>query len=153
ENHFSVLANQPEVDPSRVEPYLQGFAYWSKPDGGTELCMVVGAKLEPDSLGRIKELTPDLCAKVSQPMGVVVDESDLGRLGVNGVGDTAEIIGRRVRIVGLTKGLKSLAGPYVMCTIETARTLLRLTQDQVTYVLARCEDRSKAADVVARMKA
>lgn len=153
ESQIALLANQPEIDPSQVESYLQGFAYWSKPDGGNELCMVVGSKLERESLGRINELTPELCAKLSQPMSVVVDESDLGRLGVNGVDDTAEIVGRRVRIVGITKGLKSLAGPYVMCNTDTARALLRLFPDQITYVLARCHDRSKAQAVVERMRA
>src|SRR6185436_9920286 len=27
----------------RAEPYLQGFAYWAKPTGGRELCMVIGS--------------------------------------------------------------------------------------------------------------
>src|SRR5579884_220286 len=38
EGYLARLACQPEVD--RTEVYLQGFAYWSKPNGGTELCMV-----------------------------------------------------------------------------------------------------------------
>jgi putative ABC transport system permease protein len=152
EDTFAVLANQPEIDPSQVEVYLQGFSYWAKPDGGRELCMVVASKLEPDSLGRVKELSPELCARLSQPMSVVVDESDLGRLGVTGVGDTGEVVGRRVKIVGTTRGLKSLAGPYVFCNIETGRLLLHLNSTQITYVLARCYDRSHAPVVVERLK-
>src|SRR6266851_2149998 len=31
----NILASQPGV--TRTETYVQGFAYWSKPDGGTEL--------------------------------------------------------------------------------------------------------------------
>lgn len=150
-DYQAYLANQPEV--VRSETYLQGFAYWAKPGGGKELCMVIGSMLEPDSLGRVKELTPDLCEKLTQTGGIVVDESDLNRLGVQGIGDTAEVSGRRVKVVGLTRGLKSLAGPYVFCSRETACPLLHLTRDQVTYVLARCKSKQDARAVVDRMHA
>src|SRR5712671_5483657 len=36
EGYAGRLAAQPEVE--RVEVYLQGFAYWSKKSGGSELC-------------------------------------------------------------------------------------------------------------------
>src|SRR4051812_41236360 len=111
EGYASKLAAQPEIE--RVEIYLQGFAYWAKQDGGSELCMVVGSRMGPDSLGAINKLTPELRQKLSEPGAVVIDESDMGRLGVTKVGDTAEVSGHQVRVVGLTKGVKSLAGPYV----------------------------------------
>jgi putative ABC transport system permease protein len=83
----------------------------------------------------------------------VVDESDLTRLGVTGLGDTAEVAHQRVRIVGTTKGLKSLAGPYVFCSLSTARRLLPRTEpDQITYALAKCKDTADAEKVVARMR-
>src|SRR4051812_43405967 len=144
------LQAQPEV--AHTEIYLQGFAYWSKPDGGTELCMVIGSRLEEDSLGAVKELSPELRARLTQPEAIVVDESDLGRLGIKGVGDTAEVSGVKVRVVGLTRGLKSLAGPYVFCSVNTARPMLRLQQDQITYVLARCHNRADAEKVARRMR-
>src|SRR5262249_23001462 len=88
----------------------------------------------------------------TQTGGIVVDESDLDRLGVKGVGDTAEVSGRRVRVVGLTRGLKSLAGPYVFCSRETATPLLHLAREQVTYVLARCHSQQEARAVVDRLR-
>jgi len=45
EGYLARLAAQPEGE--HCEIFLQGFAYWSKPDGGTELCMVIGSRLEP----------------------------------------------------------------------------------------------------------
>ncbi len=152
DSHLSLLANQPEVDPLQVEPYAQGFAYWTKPNGSTELSMVVGARLDRGSLGRIDALSDELCARLSEPMSVVVDVSDLNRLGVKGVGDTAEVIGHRVKIVGLTTGVKSLAGPYVFCNLDTARALLRQFPDQMSYGLARCHDPAQAQQVVQRLK-
>jgi putative ABC transport system permease protein len=146
----SRLANQPEV--THTEIYLQGFAYWAKPDGGAELCVVIGSCLDPGALGRVKELTAELCDRLTQPGAIVVDESDLARLGIHGIGDTAEISGQRVRVVGLTHGLKSLAGPYVFCSRGTARPLIRLNPDQTTYVLARCHSKAEAQTVVDRMR-
>ena len=43
ESYLSRLACQPEV--AQCEVYLQGFSYWAKPAGGTELCMVIGSRL------------------------------------------------------------------------------------------------------------
>ena len=154
EGLFARLQDQPEVE--RTEFYLQGFSYWSKPHGGRELCMLIGSNLGEHALGRVDELDPDLRSKLSEPGSVVVDESDLERLGVKGVGDTAEISGpggaRMVRVVGLTHGLKSLAGPYVFCSHATAHEHLSVAEDQTTYVLAKCKNPADAPAVVARLK-
>jgi putative ABC transport system permease protein len=76
----------------------------------------------------------------------------LGRLGIHGVGDVAEITNQRVRVVGLVRGLRSLSGPYVFCSVPTARGLLRMTPDQTTYVLARCRDSEAAPQAVERLR-
>jgi putative ABC transport system permease protein len=150
ENYLARLASQPEV--AQCEVYLQGFSYWSKPTGGTELCMVIGSRMGDGALGHVKELTPEMRAKLTEPGAIVVDESDLNRLGIQGVGDIAEVTGRRVRVVGLTRGLKSLAGPYVFCSLNTAKPLLRSLPDQTTYVLARCQNKAEAPAVVERIR-
>ena len=149
ENLFR-LQGQPEVE--RAEIYLQGFSYWSKPGGGRELCMVIGSRLEDDALGRVKELTPELRSKLTIPGNIVIDRSDMERLGVSEVGQTAEVIGSRVRVVGVTKGIRSLAGPYVFCSVSTAQHLLRHSSDQTTYVLARCKNPADAPKVVDRIR-
>ena len=124
ESYFTRLESQPGV--TRTEIFLQGFSYWSKPDGGTELCMIIGSSLDDHALGAVPELTPAMRDLLSEPDAVIVDESDIDRLGIKGVGDTAEISGYYSKVVGLTKGLKSLAGPYVFCSRYTAWKRLRL---------------------------
>ncbi len=150
-SYVARLARQPEV--VQAEPYLQGFSYWSKPVGGRELCMVIGSRLGPDSLGTVNELGAETRARLAEPGTIVVDASDLDRLGIEGVGATAEISSHRVRVVGLTKGLKSLAGPYVFCSMATARELMGrgVQPDQITYVLAKCKSPQDAERVAARM--
>jgi putative ABC transport system permease protein len=146
------VAMQPEV--ARAEIYVQGFAYWSKPHGGNELCMVIGSRLGDDHLGTVDLLTAEHCARLTEYGSIVVDESELGRLGVHGVGDVAEISGHRARVVGLTHGVKSLAGPYVFCSVYTARDFLRLRgTEMTTYVLARCHDPAQAPALVERLRA
>ena len=147
------VAAQPEIE--QCEVYLQGFAYWArKNDGATELCMVVGARLAEDSLGAVEPLRadPNKMAMLTEPGTIIIDESDKARLGVEKIGDMAEISGVRVRVVEFTKGVKSLAGPYVFCSITTARPLLRLLPDQITYVLGKCKNPEDTPKVVARLR-
>jgi putative ABC transport system permease protein len=150
EGYIARMAAQPEIE--RCEVYLQGFAYWSKRDGATELCLVIGSRLADDSLGGIDMLSGELRDKLTEPGTIVVDESDRVRLGVSQINDTAEVSGLRVRVVGFTKGLKSLAGPYVFCSVATARPLLRLLPEQVTYVLGKCKKPEDARTVANRLR-
>jgi len=109
--------------------------------------------LEDDSLGAVSALTPDLREKLTEPNSVVIDEGELSRLGLAyGVGEYGEILGRRVRVVGLIRGYKSLAGPYVFCSLSTARPLIRMQAEQTTYLLAKCHDPAQAPAVVERLK-
>jgi putative ABC transport system permease protein len=150
EGYLGRMAAQPEIE--RCEVYLQGFAYWSKRDGSTELCMVIGSRLGEDSLGAVDRLTPEHRALLTEPGTIVVDESDKGRLGIEKIGDTAEVSNVRVRVVGFTRGLKSLAGPYVFCSVNTSRPLLRLLPDQVTFVLGKCRNPADAPKVARRLR-
>jgi putative ABC transport system permease protein len=144
----------PEVE--RTEVFVEGFTYWTKPDGGSELCVIIGSRLEGNPLGAVDRLTPELRAKLTEPGAIVIDKSEFSRLGVKIVGDTAETAGRpignRVRIVGTVEGLKSLAGPYIFCSIDTARRLLGLTSDQTTYILIKCRQPEDAPKVVAHLR-
>lgn len=150
-SYIARLRSQPEV--VQAEEYLQGFAYWSKPDGGgRELCMVIGCRLTEGSLGAVKELSPEMRARLTEPGAIIIDHSDKGRLAISDIGDTAEVSGNRVRVVDFTTGVKSLAGPYVFTSLSTAKRLLpSQTGGQATYILARCHNEEEAARVVERM--
>ncbi len=140
----------PEVE--HTEPYVEGFAYWDKPTGGMELVLVIGTRLGPDSIGAIKQLTPEHRTKLSEPNAVIIDDGEFERLGIQKVGDVAEILGRRVRVVDTVSGLRSLACPYLFCSLDTSRTLLRPPPGQCTFILAKCYDKKDAAKVVAKLK-
>jgi putative ABC transport system permease protein len=151
ERDVTRLASQPEVE--QAEVYLQKHDLWVRPDGSIELCLVVGARLDEQSLGAVRELTPDLRLSLQENGAVVVDESDLKRLGIHGVGDVAEISGHRARVVGLTHGFRSPAGAHVFCSMETARQLTDFRPNQISYALGRCRDPEDAPAVVERLRA
>lgn len=140
----------PEVE--RTEPYMEGFAYWKKPTGGTELVLIIGTRLGPDAIGAIKQLTPYHRTLLSEPNSVVIDDGEFGRLGISKVGDTAEILGKRVRVVATVTGFRSLAGPYLFCSLDTSRNFLRPPAEQCTFILAKCHNKEDSAKVVARLK-
>ena len=117
-----------------------------------ELCLIIGTRMAPGSLGPVKQLTEEQRGLLSEPMSVVIDEGEFNRLGITKIGDHAEVVKKRVRVVGTVQGLKSLAGPYLFCSIETARALLPPTPDQVTFILAKCKDKADAPKVVERLK-
>ena len=88
---------------------------------------------------------------MSEPFTIAMDESDLKRMKLEGVGDRAKINGHEVRLVGVVDGLRSLAAPWVFCSLHTARQILgpMLPPDHVKYLLARCDSPERARQVAA----
>ncbi len=149
----SRVASQPGVE--RTEPFLFSFGYWHKPTGGSEVCTVVGSQLGENALGALADLTPQMRARLSEPGAVVVDAAELDRLGIHGVGDAAEVYGHRVFVVGLLHGFKSVSGPFVFCSLRTARMILPLFQEKpndTMYFLARCRDSAAAQELIERLR-
>jgi putative ABC transport system permease protein len=69
-----------------------------------------------------------------------VDELFLPVLGVRGVGDEVELLGRRAIVGGVSEEVRTFtATPFVFTSIKSARKYVRrYAGDEVTYVLARC---------------
>lgn len=150
------LSANPEVE--RAETAVLGFSLWTrfKSDFSatvSEVCTIVGTRLHTDSLAAVEAVrsNPQLLARLSEPQTVAVDESEVGRLGIRGADEYAEILGVRVRVVGLVKGYKSLGGPYVFCSVDTAKLLLKYQTDEVTYLVAKCRTPDDAEVVAKRM--
>jgi putative ABC transport system permease protein len=165
------LARQPEFD--RVEVSVLEFSNWTRPfdqvarwkqrrglanRGGTasgaEACTVVGTRLDDGAIGAVRELRdlPDLRARLQEPGAIVVDESEKERLGLDRIGDVALVNGHRVRLAGWVKGVKAIGGPFVFCSLDTARSIVRLPSDQATFLLGRCRRPEDAAAVAARLR-
>jgi len=149
------LMLDPEI--TVIEPYMYGFDYYHKKGGGAIVCVIIGTRMETESLGPVVGLTPELRDRLAEPMTIVVDESELGRLALTkGVGEMAEISGQRVRVVGLVSGYKSIGGPFVFCSMHTARAVQSMFRvpnnaSKVSYLVAGCRNPEKAAETAVRL--
>ena len=81
------VLNMPEI--KMCGALYARFRLLERPDGGFELCMVIGSRLGKDAFGALDVLTPDLRVKLTEPGTIVIDETELDRLGVKGIGDVA----------------------------------------------------------------
>jgi putative ABC transport system permease protein len=120
-----------------VEPLVAAFNEWRKPDGGATLAVVVGTDLPEGGL-RPWNMVEGEPRDLFQPDAVIVDRTYLDNLGVKGAGDTAQIESSRVRIVGLTEGIRSFTtAPYVFMPLSRARSVLGLSGNQTTFLLVK----------------
>lgn len=134
----------------QVEPFLWGSGEWRTARRGMVNVYVVGVDAAPSAMALSDALAPELRSAIAAPGAVVVDEADLHKLQV-AVGDVAEINGRRVIVVGATRGLRGLGGVNVICSLATARRLDPAAgpNGKVAYLLARLDDPSQASAVAA----
>ena len=120
-----------------VEPLIAAFNEWRKPDGGATLSVVVGTDMPEGGLKPWNMIEGE-ARDLFQPDGVIVDSTYLANLGVKGVGDTAQIDSSRVRIIGLTEGIRSFTtAPYVFMPLSRARSVLGLSGNQTTFLLVK----------------
>jgi putative ABC transport system permease protein len=135
----------------KAEEFIQNFTHWRTRGGESELVILLGCGLADDSIGPTRRLTAEQKALLTEPGSVILDRRDAKRVGVKSVGDEGEILGQRVRCVGFVDDMGSLSGPYVLCSIPTARNVLKFRDDQTTYLLARFVDRGSAVAAAARL--
>jgi len=118
-------------------PVVIGFADWRLPNGGTTPVFIIGSDLRSGGLlpwdlveGRIEAL--------SIPRAVAVDRSYFDRLGISGMGATAEIRQQLVRVTAVTNGIRSFTTtPYVFMDINRARAHTGVAADKASYFLIR----------------
>jgi putative ABC transport system permease protein len=149
------LAEQPEI--VRTETYLFGEGSWHKPgESSAELCFLIGMRLDDDSLGALRALPRDVRARLMEPGTVAVDAWELSHLGLRqGNGETAEVNGQRVTVVGTVRGFQGHNFIYVFCSLQTARQLLSHFGEQPSLtmsILARCRQPNSVPAVVERLR-
>lgn len=141
-----------DADVLRVESFRWVDADWrgARDTGGVSV-FVSGIDVGPDGLMFARALPTALRARLAEPGAVIVDRADLSTLGVN-LGDAATINGQRVRVVGVTSGLRALGGVNVLASLATARQLDTTTAaNRITYLVAKVRDPAQAGAAAARL--
>jgi len=140
----------------RVEKYTLMFVNWKLPTGAQEAVQVVGYPVGC-GLGGPWNVTQGDLNDLRGEDTVMVDELYLSKLGVKGIGSTVEITGRRARVVGLTRGIRSFTtAPYVYTSFKNSQNYARLTEDQTIFFVVRTAPGADVANVkralIARLK-
>ena len=126
----------------RVEPYRWIYGDWRvRDDLGAFSMYVSGLDTSADGLVFAKVLPTELRSRLGQPDSVIVDATDLDKLGV-AVGDRPRINGHVVEVVGTVSGLRTLGGVNILASLETAGRIQPggLADDRVAYYVVRLRD-------------
>jgi putative ABC transport system permease protein len=144
-NRVTQTRNTPGV--AWAEGMVLAWNVWERRDGRRVGVELVG--LDTSSVGGPWAMRDGRVQDVHLPDGAVVDELYLPLLGIEGVGDEAELFGRRVVVRGICREVRTFtAAPFVFTSIKSAvRYDRRYRFDEVTYVLARCSPGCEPARV------
>jgi len=118
-------------------PLVIGFADWRTASGDMTPVFIIGSDLRSGGLepwnvveGRIESL--------AGAKNVAVDQGYFDRLGVSGIGSTAEIRQQPVRVAAVTSGIRSFTTtPFVFVDLDRARTYTGVPTGKASYLLVR----------------
>ena len=131
-----------------VIPIMIGFSAWMLPDGAMTPVFVVGSDFASGGLSPWN-IVEGTAQSLNAPGTVAIDRSYYDRLGVSGVGATAEIRGEPVTVGAVTDGIRSFTTtPYVFTHLEDARTYIGLPANLVSHFLVRV----KAGEDIERIR-
>jgi putative ABC transport system permease protein len=130
-------------------PVVIGFADWRMPSGETTPVFIVGSDLRSGGL-QPWNLVQGQIEALSAPRAVAVDRSYFDRLGISGIGATAEIRQQPVRVAVVTSGIRSFTTtPFVFMDVDRARAHTGIPSSKTTYFLIRLSPNSDS-DLVRR---
>jgi putative ABC transport system permease protein len=136
-----------------VNPMVIGFSDWRLDSGEMTPVFIIGTDLHGGDLKPWNVVDGDAQA-LSERGAVVVDRSYSDRLGVNTVGATAEIRGRRVRVVALTDGIRAFTTtPYVFVDLTNARLYTGTPSERASSLLVRLKPGADRASVAQAIRA
>lgn len=137
----------------RADPYGLFFVNWKLPSGSTEAVQIAGFDLT-GNMGGPWNLTAGSIADLRGEDTVIVDELYGKKLGVERLGQSLEINGRRARVVGLTRGIRSFTtSPYIFTSFKNSQNYLRLHEDETIFLLIRLKPGADVDKVRAALRA
>ena len=147
---YTVLAT-PGV--AQASKYIARFSQWKRPDGRQESVQVVG--FDPDQrLGGPWNLASGTQDALKESDNVIIDELYQQKLGVDHVNQVVEINGRRARVVGFTRGIRSFTtSPYVFTSFKSAQSYTGLASDQTMFLLVKVANGASVPAVRERLAA
>ena len=128
------------------------FVDWRKPDGGTQLVIVVGSSVR-SGMALPWNVVQGSVASLNEPDAIMIDRLYAEKLGITHIGQEIEIRSRRAHVTGLTSGIRTFTqAPYVFTSYNTALKLSDLLDGEASYILIRLAPGASAQDVQARLQ-
>ncbi len=121
----------------RAQKHIAAFSNWKKPNGAGEGILLVG--FDPDSeMGGPWNVEVGDVRDLKGADTVFIDRLYAKKLGVTDLGQTVEIRGRRARVVGFTRGIRTFTtAPPVFTSFKNALNYRQLREDQTVYILVK----------------
>lgn len=135
-----------------ADKLILGWANMKRRDGGSENIELVGFNPETGVGGpwRLKEGT---IAAIKAGKSVIVDESAFPKLGYLRIGDHVEINEQRVKVVGISDGVRGFTtAPYVFTSYRSAQEIDPFNRDRTVFIVARVAPGYDPKDVVSRLR-
>jgi putative ABC transport system permease protein len=118
-------------------PVVIGFADWRMSSGASTPVFVIGSDLRSGGL-QPWDLVEGRIEALSSPKAVAVDRTYFDRLGVSGIGATAEIRQQPVQVAAVTSGIRSFTTtPFVFMDVDRARAHTGVPSGKATYLIIR----------------
>ncbi|MFA6318180.1 MAG: ABC transporter permease [Elusimicrobiota bacterium] len=158
ERYVNKVRSTPGV--AEAKTLIFGWAFLRLPGGGTEQVEVIGyhppaeaAGTGGSGWGEPSDFVQGDSRSVLGGDNIILDESGSRKLGGLLVGDTTEITGQKVRVAGMTRGIRSLTtAPYIFASYDTAKRLTGYLGDSNTvFILARAEPEISARELKRRL--
>lgn len=130
-----------------VIPLVIGFTDWRLPDGSMTPVFVVGS--DPGAGGLAPwNVVQGSVAALNAPGAVAIDRAYFSRLGVSGVGATAEIRGHPVHVAAVTEGIRSFTTtPYVFADVGQARSFTGLPANESSHFIVQIKPGANAQQI------
>jgi putative ABC transport system permease protein len=118
-------------------PVVSGFSVWMLPDGGMTSVFVVASDLAAGGISPWN-IVDGTAQSLTEQGTVAIDRFYADRLGVSGVGTSAQIRGQPVTVGAVTDDIRSYTTtPYVFSDLAGARAYIGLPANFTTHFLVR----------------
>lgn len=136
-----------------VSRHVVRFVSWRKPQGGSQLVIVVG--FDPATgLAGPWNVVEGSAEALSAPNAIMIDRLYAAKLGVSAIGDAVEISGRRAVVVGFTQGARTFTqAPYVFTSYNNALRYTEVLDGDASYILVRGQPGQPLAPLVESLQA
>jgi putative ABC transport system permease protein len=125
---------------------------WRRGDGAQQVVVVVGT--DPADKGLAAwNLIEGTANDIYKPNGIIADKAYLPDLQLKGIGDSGEINGQRVVLVGITDHIRSFTTlPYIFTSLNRARSLMGAGPNQSGFVMIKLKPDADPAAVRADLQ-